>query len=68
MPMGGGKYNDETTAVREKTGGGVLLAVFDGKKGSGFEVQADLMTTARLPQILRQMANEIEASMRRGQI
>lgn len=59
--LGPGKYDDECTKVREATKSrGVLLAVFDGSKGHGFSVQADLETTLRLPEILRFIADQIE--------
>jgi hypothetical protein len=59
--LGPGKYDDETTLIREKLGAeGVILVVFKGKKGSGLSCQADLDVTLRLPAILREVAEKIE--------
>jgi hypothetical protein len=62
MPIGPGKYDDEATRVRESTGAqAVLVAVIDGVLGTGFSVQAPLHIAQRLPRVLRDIANEIEA-------
>lgn len=59
--MGPGKYDDLCTIARKATRcRGVLLIVIDGKDGSGFSCQADLETTLRIPQLLREMADKIE--------
>jgi hypothetical protein len=61
MALGPGKYDEETTLLREKTEAkGVVLLIFNGKKGSGFSCQAPLELQLRLPAILREMAEEIE--------
>jgi len=61
MPFGPGKYDDACEAARNMTGGTVLLAVTNGKKGSGFSVNTtnpfDLLL---LPQLLRMVADGIE--------
>jgi hypothetical protein len=67
MPVGPGKYDAECTQVREATGASlVAVIVIGGKQGQGFSVQADVtngfMALARLPEILRQMATDIERS------
>lgn len=64
MPIGPGKYDDLATIVRaQAAAAGVLLVVIDGAAGSGFSVQATPETSARLPELLRFMADEIERSM-----
>lgn len=63
MP-GGGKYDTETTALREATGAGtVVTIVLDGRLGEGFEVQSASPTFAyrELPALLRGLADSIEA-------
>jgi hypothetical protein len=61
MPVGPGKYDDLATIVRENAGAaGAIVLVIDGCDGSGFSVQATAEITARLPRLLRYMADEIE--------
>jgi anion-transporting ArsA/GET3 family ATPase len=60
MPLGPGKYDDLCTAAREAAKArGVLLIVIDGAHGSGFACQADLQTTATLPDLLEKVARDI---------
>lgn len=67
MALGPGKYDNVCTEVREKTKAeGVVLLVIKGELGSGFSVQADLVTTAFLPETLRSMAQQIEDSYGRA--
>jgi NAD(P)H-dependent flavin oxidoreductase YrpB (nitropropane dioxygenase family) len=69
MAVGPGKYDDLCTLVREQLGiefnGGVALIVIGGPDGGGFSCQADLQTTARLPDLLERMAAQIRADLRR---
>jgi hypothetical protein len=69
MAIGPGRYDDLCTEVREKAGvtelrgGGVVLIVIGGNRGStgmGFSIQADLRTTLQLPTLLRMVAESIE--------
>ena len=61
MALGPGVYDEETTLLREKTEAkGVVLLIFNGKKGSGFSCQAPFELQLRLPAILREMAEKIE--------
>lgn len=61
MTAGPGKYNDVATDVRKRTKArAVILAIFGGERGEGFEVQSDPNLLASLPTILRQMADQIE--------
>jgi len=67
MPVGPGKYDPECTLVREATGAAlVAVIVMGGDRGQGFSVQfnADAFeVVARLPDLLRTMAQDIEKSM-----
>ena len=57
-----GKYDDAATAAREATKAeGVLLIVLGGEKGSGFSVQIPPEFVARIPAMLRRLADEIES-------
>jgi hypothetical protein len=61
--LGAGKYDDLCTLVRESAQArGAIVMIFDGNQGGGFSVQADLEITLGLPDILRKLAKEIEAS------
>jgi hypothetical protein len=61
MALGPGKYDDLASDVRTKAQArGVLLLVVDGTRGSGFSAQLSLPLTLRLPQILRDIADQIE--------
>jgi hypothetical protein len=64
MATGPGKYDDLATMVREtaKARGSVVI-VFEGEHGSGFSVQADAYYTHSLPEVLRYMADQIEAEI-----
>lgn len=58
MAFGPGKYDDETTALREQTKAeGVLVLIIDGVKGSGFSAQLSGLLTLKLPAILRPRGN-----------
>lgn len=64
MALGPGKYDDLCSYVREQVGisdqgGGVMLIVLGGNKGSGFACQADLRTTLLLPDMLEDIARQI---------
>lgn len=61
--IGPGKYDDLCTKVREEAGGGdtgVILLILRGNKGNGFSCQATLHDTLRLPNLLREVADQIE--------
>lgn len=69
MPIGPGKYDDALTrALRRCKGRTGALLVFDGEKGPGFACQATLPEQVRLPEMLRYMADEIEASLKQGKL
>ena len=63
MPFGPGKYDDLATYVRDKAEAvGVAIIIVGGNKGEGFAVQAPLDLVLKLPEMLRNMADEIERS------
>jgi len=69
MPIGPGKYDDLCTYVREQAKAeGVIVLVFGGERGNGFEVQATLSITLGLPEILRSMADKIDAMHGKGEL
>jgi len=59
---GPGKYDEECTLVRERTGAStVVMIVLGGSRGSGFSVQTIERTLAHdLPRLLRDLAGDIE--------
>jgi hypothetical protein len=64
MARGPGKYDDLATLVRDGTNAdGVIVIVIGGSKGSGFSVQATFEVTAKLPDLLRTMADNIERDL-----
>lgn len=64
---GPGKYDAECTRVRDATNAdGVILIVIGGTLGQGFSVQAPLEVIARLPETLRDVANQIERQLRKA--
>jgi hypothetical protein len=61
--IGPGKYDAECTFVREWTKAtAAIVVVVNGNKGSGFSCQAPPEIAAKLPAILRDMADQIERS------
>lgn len=57
-----GVYDEACTVAREVCRAqGVLLIVADGHSGNGFSVQAPLHLMLRIPQVLRHVADQIEA-------
>jgi len=64
MSIGPGKYDLETTMVQKETNAqGVILIIIDGKRGSGFSVQATLEVTLAIPGMLRTIADKMEADI-----
>jgi hypothetical protein len=60
MTVGPGKYDDLCTVVREKANAAAaIVIVIGGTKGSGFSVQCDPPTLARLPDVLETMARQL---------
>jgi hypothetical protein len=63
--IGPGKYDDIATMVQAKTQArGVILIVIGGNRGEGFECHATLEVTAKLPDLLRTLADQIEGDIR----
>jgi hypothetical protein len=63
MPWGPGKYDDVATDVRTKTQAeGVIVLVINGNRGGGFSAQLTPAMTFAMPQILRDMADQIETT------
>jgi hypothetical protein len=67
MPLGPGKYDDLATAARKAAEAtGVIVIVIGGNQGHGFSVQThDLGLAAKLPAILRYIADGMEEDMGR---
>jgi CO dehydrogenase nickel-insertion accessory protein CooC1 len=66
--LGAGKYDDVARAVIEMAMAKfTAVLVIDGDKGSGFSVAVrvqDMELIARVPSMLREMANEIEKDLK----
>jgi hypothetical protein len=61
MAFGPGKYDDLASHVRGVAeADGVLLLVINGTRGSGFSAQLPLALTLSLPEILRDIADQID--------
>lgn len=66
--IGPGKYDDLCTAAREQAKAeGAILIIINGEHGGGFSCQTTLETALKLPRILRDMADDIEATHESGQ-
>jgi hypothetical protein len=64
MALGPGKYDDLATVVLERSAAaGVIVIVVGGTLGSGFSVQATAEVTAKLPRLLRILADGIEGDV-----
>jgi hypothetical protein len=61
---GAGKYDTIATSARaEAKADGVMLIVFGGQHGPGFSAQLPAHILIRVPEILRDVANQIERQM-----
>lgn len=66
--IGPGKYDDLCTAAREQAKAqGAILIIFNGQKGSSFCCQLPLELALKVPAMLRNMADDIEATHESGQ-
>jgi hypothetical protein len=64
---GPGKYDDEATLVRERTGAdGVVVMIHRGDKGHGFAVQGTEEFIADLPRVLEEIARGIRKQQRQA--
>jgi len=52
----------ERVGITDGTGGGVLVIVLGGNKGSGFACQADPLVTLVLPELLEEVVRQIRAA------
>ena len=69
MPLGPGKYDDLCTYVRSQAhAAGVLVIILGGDKGDGFSAHLEPQIYSQMPAFLRDTADQIEATFRRGQI
>lgn len=67
--IGAGKYDDLCTEAREKAYAvGAILIIIQGNKGWGFSVQAPLEEMVNLPECLRNIADTIEADLKKGKL
>lgn len=65
MSHGAGKYDDECTQARATTeADGVVLIVLNGKKGSGFSVQAPGPVLEMMPDMLEGLAQQIREDLK----
>jgi hypothetical protein len=61
--IGPGKYDHLCTYVRhEAKAAGAIVIVFEGEQGPGFACQLDALNMLTIPSVLRQIADQIEAS------
>jgi hypothetical protein len=62
MTEGAGKYNQACNTARLSTGARcIVLIIFDGNRGDGFEVQTtDVDSAYQLPETLRLIADQID--------
>lgn len=61
MAFGPGKYDDLATEARTKAKAeGVVLIIINGHLGGGFSAQLSPMMTLSLPDILRDIAKQID--------
>ena len=59
--LGPGKYDDLCGYVREKAEAiGAIVIIFQGKDGHGFSCQLPAEAISGIPDILRQIAKQIE--------
>jgi hypothetical protein len=73
MALGPGKYDEELTAALESASrrgpvrGGILIVIGE-PGGHGFSCQATGEVLVRLPLMLRYIADQIEADLKRGKL
>lgn len=61
IPTGGGRYEQQCVRLQQDLRAeAVILFVVNGAFGTGFSVRASVEFANRLPQVLRNMANDIE--------
>lgn len=60
---GPGKYGPCAQALRNLTGGGIVLIVLDGDLGSGISIKVDERHMRVLPTLLRALAEQVDADL-----
>jgi len=69
MALGAGKYDEALTVARKLCGStAAALIVIEGESGRGFACQMDMASMMKLPEVLRSMADQIEADLRRAKL
>lgn len=69
MAHGPGKYDASLSlALKDAKAKQGILIVLDGIDGPSFCCQLDIVMTAAVPSLLRQMAHQIESDMARGDV
>jgi hypothetical protein len=64
VTLGAGKYDHLATGVREAARAeGVVVIIIKGDFGTGFSVQGSLELTAKLPDVLEYMAQQIREDL-----
>jgi hypothetical protein len=62
--QGGGTYKEEGKKFKEELDAKVLIMlVYQGKKGHGIFVSGDIKEMAKMPVVLRLLADELEANL-----
>ena len=63
--IGPGRYDDLCTLVRASAEAeGAIVIVIDGTRGAGFSCQGTVEVINKLPQILRDVAGQIERDVK----
>lgn len=66
MAEGPGKYDEQCTRVREATkADGVIVMVINGDKGTGYGAQLHPLIGPLVPQILRNVADQMEGDIKK---
>lgn len=66
MAIGPGKYDQESSDIQAAyQAAGVIVMVMGGTKGEGFSVTGTLPFTFAIPKILRSIADQIEADVKK---
>jgi hypothetical protein len=64
MPLGPGKYDPECAELRARLkADGLVVLVFGGEHGHGFSAQLPFDLTMKVPDMLREIAKQIEADI-----
>ena len=64
--IGAGKYADLTRLIRKRAKAkGVMVIIVGGYAGHGFSLEMDHQDTKRAPEMLRDVARQIEDDLRR---